>query len=201
MSERRPLSFAAPSKVASVVMLRRLGADVSRIPDMLDACLAEVRPNPAFDPRDRADLEARGVRRFIATIETEESIFEVDVETSEQWFLELMPLRILANIPDDASALEPSPNDVHWNPEVARGFATELRRNWVDGRSPRKRTAAFLTAVGVVQPSLQPALGRVVVLLSSPDKRRLCKDERRMVVEALDSVIAFTARRSSDGEK
>ena len=201
MGDRRPLSFAAPSKVASVALLRRLGADIPQTPDMLDGCLAEVRPNPAFDPRDRADLEARGVRRFIATIETEESIYTFDVEAREEWFLELMPLRILANIPDDASALEPSPNDVHWNPEVARGFATALRRSWVDGRSPRKRTAVFLTAVGDVLEPLRPVLGPVVALLSSPDKRRLRKDERRMVIEALESVITLTQRRSSDGEK
>ena len=201
MGDRRPLSFAAPSKVASVEMLRRLGAAVPQTPDILDGCLAEVRPNPAFDPRDRADLEARGVRRFIATIETEESIYNFDVETSEQWFLDLMPLRILANIPDDASALEPNPNDIKWNPEVARGFATALRRNWADGRSPRKRTAAFLTAMDVVHQSLLPVLGPVITLLSSPDKRRLRKDERRLVVEALDSVITLTQRRSSDGEK
>jgi len=201
MSERKPLSFASPSKVASVAMLRRLGTDIPWIPDMLDGCLAEVRPNPAFDPRDRADLHARGVRRFIATIETEVNIFEFDVEANEQWFLDLMPLRILANIPDDASALEPSPNHLNWNSEAALGFAAALRGNWADGRNPRKQTAKFLAAAAVAHQSLRPVLGPVVALLSSPNKRRLRNDERRMVVDALESVITLIERRSSDGEK
>lgn len=198
MKHSNPLSMSAPSRVTSVAELRRLGAEIPDDPDLDDRCLAEVRPHPTFDPNERAALMARGIRRFVATVETERQVLQLDIETTEKWFVELMPLRILANLPDDASSLVGSPTAdltpavLAWKPDVARGFATGFLQQWRAGRCPKKRTRAFLTAVSVVRPSVEPMLKPAIRLLSTPSSQRLNKFQRRMVTDALELVIQLS---------
>lgn len=205
MNHPNPLSMSAPSRVTSVAELRRLGAQIPNDADFDDSCLAEVRPHPTFDPNERADLMSRGVRRFLATVETERNVLNIDVEMTDKWFVELMPLRILANVPEDISSLTGSPTSdslstvLAWNPEVARGFATGFLEQWGVGRSPKKKTRAFLTAVSVVRPSVAPMLTPAIRLLSTPSAQRLNKFQRRMVTDALELVIQVCQANGGEG--
>lgn len=189
--------MSAPSRVTSVAELRRLGVKIPDDPDFEDCCLAEIRPR-ALNANERADLTSRGVQRFLATVETERQLLQVDVETTKEWFVELMPLRILANVPDNASALiepsqaDPAPLIPALKSDVAHGFATGFLQQWCAGRSPKKKTRAFLTAASFAAPALEPMLKPAIHLLSTPSSQRLTTSQRRMVINALESIIQAT---------
>lgn len=199
MDTPNPLSLSAPSRVTSVAELRRIGADIPYDTDLDDSDLAEVRPHPAFDPNERAELRSRGVRRFLATVETERTLVQVEVETSEAWFVELMPLRILANVPEDASALCPVPEALDWRPDVVRGFATAFLHQWNNRRSPKRKTRGFLTAISLVRPSIAPVLQPAIRILSTSGTERLNKFQRRIVTDALELVIEVAQKCDGEG--
>lgn len=200
MEPTHPLSLAGSSRVISVAALRRLGADLPVGPEMNDDLLAEVRPHPTFDPSERAELQSRGVRRFVATIENERTVVEVDLENTDAWFLELIPLRTLANIPNDASALFPLSATAQWKPEVVRGYATALMRAWVAGRNPKLKTREFLTSITVAEVPLATVLQPALRLLSRKNPAHLNKHQRNVVVTALELIIQSTGSQADDKE-
>lgn len=188
MEPTHPLSLAGSSRVISVAALRRLGAERAISPEINDNLLAEVRPHPTFDPNERAKLHARGLRRFIATVENERIVVEVELEHTDEWFLDLMPLRILANIPPDASALLPVSDPADWKPDVARGTATRFTHRWILGYNPKRATERFLYGIGAHFPSLLPRVKPALAILQSSGRSRLTKQQRHEVVRALESV-------------
>ena len=188
MEPTHPLSLAGSSRVISVAALRRLGAEHTLSAEINDNLLAEVRPFPTFDPNERAKLHARGLRRFIATVESEGIVAEVELEHTDEWFLDLMPLRILANIPQDASALFPETDPGDWKPEVARGKATNFTHQWILGYNPKRATEKFLNGIGLYFPTILPKVEPVLAILRCSGRSRLTKHQRHEVVKALKSV-------------
>lgn len=188
MEPTHPLSLAGSSRVISVAALRRLGAEHTLSAEIDDNLLAEVRPLPTFDPNERTKLHARGLRRFIATVENERIVAEVELEHTDEWFLDLMPLRILANIPRDASALFPDTDPADWKPDVARGKATNFAHTWILGYNPKRATEKFLHGIGLYFPKILPKVETGLTILRCSGRTRLTKDQRHELVKALQSV-------------
>lgn len=90
---------SVPSRIVSVGTLREWGVEFPTLNQNQHAVLAEVRPEVGQPNSEES------ARLFVATAEVENGVFQARFKATKEWFLELVPISILLNIPNDLSAI------------------------------------------------------------------------------------------------